>query len=377
MPSSEEQAWEMESTSAILFFATMVFCACCWLTMLSRKRTVQAVAGGDGDAAARKPKNKKKNALGTLLREADGAPMAIGGHGGGSADGGRAGGFKAAAHEATKPEGNSKLAAEKLFALLISPITPAQFYREYFEKKPLLVKRKNARFYDEFMTMAHVQMLVDKNLEWSYEVDATSYVGGKRTTHNGEGPALSTEVWERYGEGCSIRLLRPQRRLDHMCLLLSVLEEHWGSSAGANVYLTPAGTQGFAPHWDDIEAYILQTEGRKHWRVYAPRTEAETMPRFSSRNFEQAEIGAPILECVLDPGDLLYFPRGFIHQALCSLHRRARAHTHAYTHARARARTHACTRTHAYTNTHRGFINRAGAKTRTQHEAPPQHKQLS
>ena len=83
--------------------------------------------------------------------------------------------------------------------------------REYFEKKPLLVKRKNARFYDEFMTMAHVQMLVDKNLEWSYEVDATSYVGGKRTTHNGEGPALSTEVWERYGEGCSIRLLRPQR----------------------------------------------------------------------------------------------------------------------------------------------------------------------
>lgn len=36
-------------------------------------------------------------------------------------------------------------------------------------------------------------------------------------------------------------------------------------------YLTPPGTQGFAPHYDDIEAFILQLEGRKHWRLYSPR----------------------------------------------------------------------------------------------------------
>jgi lysine-specific demethylase/histidyl-hydroxylase NO66 len=27
---------------------------------------------------------------------------------------------------------------------------------------------------------------------------------------------------------------------------------------GANVYLTPPGTQGFAPHWDDVEVFMLQ-----------------------------------------------------------------------------------------------------------------------
>ena len=36
-------------------------------------------------------------------------------------------------------------------------------------------------------------------------------------------------------------------------------------------YLTPPGTQGFAPHYDDIEAFILQLEGKKHWRLYSPR----------------------------------------------------------------------------------------------------------
>ena len=36
-------------------------------------------------------------------------------------------------------------------------------------------------------------------------------------------------------------------------------------------YLTPAGTQGFAPHSDDIEAFVLQLEGKKHWKLYSPR----------------------------------------------------------------------------------------------------------
>ena len=35
-------------------------------------------------------------------------------------------------------------------------------------------------------------------------------------------------------------------------------------------YLTPAGSQGFAPHYDDIEAFVLQLEGRKEWKLYSP-----------------------------------------------------------------------------------------------------------
>lgn len=46
-----------------------------------------------------------------------------------------------------------------------------------------------------------------------------------------------------------------------------------------------------------------------------PRTKAELLPRESSGNFKQSEIGEPILDVILEAGDLLYFPRGFIHQA--------------------------------------------------------------
>jgi lysine-specific demethylase/histidyl-hydroxylase NO66 len=51
--------------------------------------------------------------------------------------------------------------------------------------------------------------------------------------------------------------------------LLSNLEHEFGCMVGSNAYLTPGGAlnQGFAPHYDDIEAFILQLEGYKHWRV--------------------------------------------------------------------------------------------------------------
>lgn len=53
---------------------------------------------------------------------------------------------------------------------------------------------------------------------------------------------------------------------------------------------------GFAPHYDDIEAFVMQIEGRKRWKLYKPRSAADILPRESSHNFSQQEIGKPILE---------------------------------------------------------------------------------
>merc|ERR1712210_73419 len=112
-------------------------------------------------------------------------------------------------------------------------------------------------------------------------------------------------------------MLNPQTFHPAVWRLCSTLQNHFGSMVGANVYLTPPGTQGFAPHWDDVEVFMCQLEGSKHWRLYGPREEGERLPRFSSPNFDQDEVGEPILDAVLHPGDLLYLPRGTIHQGNC------------------------------------------------------------
>jgi len=59
-------------------------------------------------------------------------------------------------------------------------------------------------------------------------------------------------------------------------------------------------------------------EGSKKWRLFPSRCPEEVLPRYSSPNFKEEELGEPYLEVVVECGDLFYFPRGTIHQAACT-----------------------------------------------------------
>ncbi|XP_076360505.1 bifunctional lysine-specific demethylase and histidyl-hydroxylase NO66 isoform X2 [Tachypleus tridentatus] len=211
---------------------------------------------------------------------------------------------------------NSASEGKKCFKWVIQPVTLAKFFSELWEKKPLLVKRHNQDYFKNLFNSKDLdRILREKHLQFSKNIDITSYINGKRETHNPDGRCYAPVVWDFYQNGCSVRLLNPQTYSRTVWKLCSVLQEYFGSFVGANVYLTPAGTQGFAPHYDDIEAFILQLEGRKLWKLYSPRSPSEELPRYSSPNFSREVIGEPILSVELQAGDLLYFPRGIIHQA--------------------------------------------------------------
>ncbi|ODM99969.1 Bifunctional lysine-specific demethylase and histidyl-hydroxylase NO66 [Orchesella cincta] len=206
---------------------------------------------------------------------------------------------------------------------VIHPVSSEEFMKDYFEKKPLLIKRKHedcANFYRGILTTQLFDDILRRNcVKYTVNVDITSYTDGVRETlsENMQGRVRPAVVWDYYNNGCSIRMLNPQSFIQPLWRLNSSLQEWFGSFVGANMYLTPPDSQGFAPHYDDIDAFILQVEGKKQWKLYAPRKENEKLPRFSSGNFSEAKdkLGEPILDVVLEEGDLLYFPRGVIHQA--------------------------------------------------------------
>lgn len=221
--------------------------------------------------------------------------------------------------EAKKPESGSVEDGQKCFEWMIDPITKDNFFKDTWEKKPLHIKRNgNQQYYKHiFSTKSFDEILRSQNVQYTKNLDVTSYSDGKRETHNPEGRAYAPVVWDFYNNGCSLRMLNPQTFHDSVWKLCATLQEFMGSFVGTNMYLTPPGTQGFAPHYDDVEVFILQLEGKKRWRVYKPKSDKETLPKFSSRNFEQNEIGKPMMDMVLQPGDLLYMPRGTIHQGNC------------------------------------------------------------
>ncbi|EWM22263.1 myc-induced nuclear antigen [Nannochloropsis gaditana] len=150
------------------------------------------------------------------------------------------------------------------------------------------------------------------------DVNAARYVHGQRETHNatnrGQGTA-STLSRLHEQKGCTLQVLQPQRWDDKCWRLAAALEAQFGCLVGVNAYLTPGGTQGLAPHSDPVEIFVIQTEGKKAWRLYAPMGNF-ALPNQASGDLKQEEIGTPSLEVVLSPGDVLYMPRGTVHQAV-------------------------------------------------------------
>jgi hypothetical protein len=91
------------------------------------------------------------------------------------------------------------------------------------------------------------------------------------------------------------------------------LEAALGFPVQANAYLTPASAQGFAVHHDVHDVFVLQVAGRKRWRVYAPVLELPLKDQRWSPGL--GDPGEPVHELLLEPGDTLYLPRGWPHEA--------------------------------------------------------------
>lgn len=128
------------------------------------------------------------------------------------------------------------------------------------------------------------------------------------------------EVTRAYAGGTTLLLTKLQRRvplIGELCRSLegNLLEGGFvpAQRVGANLYVTPRGSQGFDLHYDDHDVLIVQLAGEKHWSVYAEWIPSPIAPPSVPLRVE--EVGEPLIERCLRPGDILYIPSGFPHQA--------------------------------------------------------------
>lgn len=160
----------------------------------------------------------------------------------------------------------------KLFKWLIASVTPGDFFNKYWEKEILFIERNSPNYYSNLLSTQRLDDIFREfPLYYTRNVDVVSYENGVKEVHNEEGRVVAAALYDYYSNGCSIRVLNPQTYDQKVHLLIATLQEYFGSMVGTNVYLTPPNSQGFAPHFDDIEAFILQLEGRKHWKLYRPK----------------------------------------------------------------------------------------------------------
>ncbi len=86
-----------------------------------------------------------------------------------------------------------------------------------------------------------------------------------------------------------------------------------------NVYLTPPSKTGFPPHFDTTDVFIVQCAGRKEWKIFHEYTNKTELPLMETPwDADRFRPCGDAENITLHPGDVLYLPRGAMHEAFCN-----------------------------------------------------------
>jgi Cupin superfamily protein len=80
-----------------------------------------------------------------------------------------------------------------------------------------------------------------------------------------------------------------------------------------HLFVTPAGAQRLAPHYDSDNSFVLQISGAKDWKIFHTEVALPIGPQ--GHLVDADTLGEPSRRLTMRPGDLLYVPRGLVHAA--------------------------------------------------------------
>ena len=189
---------------------------------------------------------------------------------------------------------------------LLGGLTPAQFMRRHWHKKPLLVRQAIPNFQPPVLRTEMFALAAQESVESRL---VQQIKGGWKLRHGPFArrslPAMSQREWTLLVQGVDLhndavhQLMQqfrfvPEARLDD--LMIS--------------YATDGG--GVGPHFDSYDVFLLQAHGRRRWRIGRQKdlTLKERIPLKVLAEFEPEE------EFVLEPGDMLYLPPRYAHDGI-------------------------------------------------------------
>lgn len=198
---------------------------------------------------------------------------------------------------------------------LIAPTTLEAFFAEYWEKKPLVIRRDRADAYDSLVSLADVDHVITTfHLSHPDVVMANATRDVTESDYTFDGGTIDiVRLYQQFAVGSTIIMNQLHRFLPPLGDLVRRVEHQLSSRMQTNIYLTPREAQGLRIHYDSHDVFVLQVHGVKRWRLY----ETQVPLPFRGQQFGDfpAEPGEVAQEFDLAPGDMLYMPRGLMHAA--------------------------------------------------------------
>jgi 50S ribosomal protein L16 3-hydroxylase len=189
---------------------------------------------------------------------------------------------------------------------LLAGLSPKQFMRKHWQKKPLLVRGAFQNFKAP-ISIARVLKLCSNELAESRMI--TQQGRSKRwDLQRGpfarkEIPSVNDPCWTVLVQQVNTLLPEADRFLDHFRFVPEArLDDLMISVAGPN--------GGIGAHLDSYDVFLVQAAGKRRWEVSetVDPTLVPNVPLKILRNFKAEQ------DWVLEPGDMLYLPPGVAHR---------------------------------------------------------------
>jgi 50S ribosomal protein L16 3-hydroxylase len=193
-----------------------------------------------------------------------------------------------------------------MMTTLLGGMTPRQFLRDYWQKKPLLVRQSIPGFRGVVTKPALMRLAAGRDVESRL---VTQQQGKWRMER---GP-FSRPQFKRLPKTNWTVLVQD---LNHFVAAGRDLLQHFSFIPYARLddlmvsYAAPGG--GVGPHFDSYDVFLLQGEGERRWRISGQR-DLTLLPNSALKilkNFKAEQ------EWTLAPGDLLYLPPNIAHDGV-------------------------------------------------------------
>ena len=200
------------------------------------------------------------------------------------------------------------------YAWLIDPLPTEAFERDYYEQRLFRIRRQASPYYAELLSVADLDIVLGTHAAGHRDVKLVRGDGdvpvGEYT--NSSGRVRPLDVARHFDDGATVIFNHLHTRVPALARLCVALGRCFSSRIQTNVYLTPPDAQGFAPHWDTHDVFVLQVSGTKRWSIYDTKVRLPLRGQRFERGTPPGDVSD---EFELGPGSALYLPRGLMHSA--------------------------------------------------------------
>ncbi len=213
-------------------------------------------------------------------------------------------------------------------AELLDPMATETFRAEYLHKAPLHLRGRPEKFasvidWSDINRMLAMDVWTQQTLQ--LHLDANRVPAGAycvNATNRDHQPIMRPDpdkVQELMGHGATLLLNEVETLAPGALTLVGTIQRELGAKSSANLYYSRKERKGFDSHCDRHDVFALQIYGTKRWNLYEGQLD-RPIEHAMFQNVPQMEYDrrkGKVAEVVeMNPGDLLYLPRGKFHDAL-------------------------------------------------------------